>query len=59
MTELTEKQAASLPCRIPGYHDPCPDCPLDECTYGTGTPGADEYARRKNATIGVENGESP
>jgi hypothetical protein len=50
---------ATLPCHIPGYIDPCPDCPLDECAYGTSTPGADEYDRRKNATVGVEDGELP
>jgi hypothetical protein len=44
---------SALPCNIPGYTDPCPDCPLDECAYGTGTPGADEYERRKNSVPSV------
>ena len=38
----------SLPCRMQGYDDPCPDCPLNECAFGTGDPGDDEYERRKN-----------
>ena len=23
----------SLPCHMPGYDDPCVDCPLDNCPY--------------------------
>jgi len=41
----------SLPCKMFGYIDPCPECPLLECRYGTGTPGDDEYERRNNNYI--------
>lgn len=26
----------ALPCHMPGYENPCPDCPLDECPYKEG-----------------------
>lgn len=24
---------SDLPCNMPGYFNPCPDCPLDVCRY--------------------------
>jgi hypothetical protein len=40
-----------LPCRMIGYENPCVDCPLELCAFGTGSPGNDEYENRKNNYI--------